>query len=46
MEYLLAVLIVAVLVIWDKYFRRHRSRYSEPGSAPDIISDADRGNRE
>ena len=44
MEYLLTLIILLALFIWDKFF--YRKRGGRRRQAPDLIGDADRAHRE
>lgn len=42
-EYLLVLIILLALFVWDKFFYRKRTGWRQ---APDLIDDADRAHRE
>ncbi len=46
MEYLLVLIILLALFVWDKYIRKPESLVPGRHQAPDLIGDADRARRE
>lgn len=46
MEFLLVVIFLVALFVWDKFHYRKRPYVPGQHQAPDLIGDADRGQRE
>lgn len=45
MPYLLALALIVVLAVWDKFFRKRRDGLG-PGRSADALEDSDRGHRQ